>query len=280
MNKSFSQLQFLQQQKISLHSCKTTLQLCAMCGAIDAPTWLSGFSAVHAMGTHKVCAHTCNNLFLLQPQGHRTKFSKMERTQSEGYAFDTSLRWLGRTLGVSKWFSAALYAFSVYCVSQKHPIKAAFMGFLILSLLEVSEATSEGSGSLRRGETLSNSSAGISNKCVEKTLSCCNSNEPKNLSTHGYTADNADSLLHDFITEQMLVPAQQFGSPGTQDGGLGTQSQQAGSPGEPQPDTSSSLARTGSFDSTSSRASRSKSRKAANPGADTEVSAHSSSSHA
>jgi hypothetical protein len=77
-----------------------------------------------------------------------------------------------------------------------------------------------------------------------------------------------------------LVPAQHSGSPGTQDGSPGTQSQQARSPGEPQPDSSSSLARTGSSDSASSRASRSKSRKAANPGADTEEPARSSSSHA
>jgi hypothetical protein len=140
MRKKISQgLQFPQQK--TLHSCKTTLQLCAMRGAIGAPTGLSGFSPVHAMGTHKVCAHTCN-MFLLQPQGHRTKFSKMERTQSEGYAFETSLRWLGRSLGVSKWFSAALYAFPVYSVSLKHPIKAVVMGLLILSSLEASEATS------------------------------------------------------------------------------------------------------------------------------------------
>jgi hypothetical protein len=133
MSKTFSQgLKFSQQKILSL-SRETTLQLRAMRSAIDASTGLSGFFPVRAMDTHKVCAHTCNNLLLLQPQGHCTKFSKMERTQSEGYTFETSLRWLGRSLGVSKWFSAALYAFPAYSVSLKHPIKAVVMGLLILS---------------------------------------------------------------------------------------------------------------------------------------------------
>ncbi len=176
-------------------------------------------------------------------------------------------------LGVSKWFSAALYAFPVYSVSLKHPIKAVVMGLL----LEASEAASGGSGSSRRNRTPANSSVGISDECVEETLSSRDGNEPENSSTHSDSADDADAMLHDLITEQVQASftlTNTRSSTGV-DRALQLSQQSLLRRAMTVADINTWVSR-----QLSTEEKGSKSRKAANPGADTEESAHSSSSHA